>query len=297
MLPRLRVIAAASEYCHSGGGNAWRWPSVAASSSFPLSTLPSPSDDPTSTSASSSVSVARDILDHAAVVSFREQIIERESQRRLSMPQRELEDAALEAGAASDRRGAADLVAALHVSGFILRYRGNCFLRPDEIADVVLRALPDSEAEVGARLEELRAQLAPLEQAKKRIDNRARTRTRAVLVAGFCLLSAQLGTFLYLTFGSAHWGWDATEPLTYFSGQTITLLAYAYYLTTRRAAADYSSLEEQLRDRFSATATKEQHDFCPEKYEILRADVERYQRYARGAIVKKEASSSRSSAL
>lgn len=127
------------------------------------------------------------------------------------MPQRELEDAALEAGAASDRRAATDLVSALHASGFILRYRGNCFLRPDEIADVVLRALPDSEEEVGARLEELRAQLAPLERAKKTIDKRAKSRTRAVLFAGFCLLGAQLGTFLYLTFGSAHWGWDATE--------------------------------------------------------------------------------------
>ena len=127
------------------------------------------------------------------------------------MPQRELEDAALESGAASDRRGASDLVAALHASGFILRHRGTCFLRPDEIADVVLRALPDSEEEVGARLEELKAQLAPLERAKNAIDRRARARTRAVLVAGFCLLGAQLGTFLYLTFGSAHWGWDATE--------------------------------------------------------------------------------------
>lgn len=216
------------------------------------------------------------------------------------MPQRELEDAALEAGAASDRKAAADLVAALHVSGFILRYRGNCFLRPDEIADVVLRALPDSEEEVGARLEELKAQLAPLEQAKRRIDRRARARTRAVLVAGFCLLGAQLGTFLYLTFGSAHWGWDATEPLTYFSGQAITLLAYAYYLATRRAAADYGSLEEQLRDRFSATATREQQDFCPEKYEALRLDVERYQRYhagggGGGGTVKETGSSSSSS--
>ena len=127
------------------------------------------------------------------------------------MPQRELEDAALESGAAADRRAASDLVAALHASGFILRYKGNCFLRPDEIADVVLRALPDSEEEVGARLEELRTQLAPLEQAKKMIDKRAKGRTRAVLVGGFCLLAAQLGTFLYLTFGSAHWGWDATE--------------------------------------------------------------------------------------
>lgn len=127
------------------------------------------------------------------------------------MPQRELEDAALDAGAASDRKGAAELVAALHASGFILRHRGTCFLRPDEIADVVLRALPDSEEEVAGRLEELRAQLAPLERAKRAIDRRARARTRAVLVAGFCLLGAQLGTFLYLTFGSAHWGWDATE--------------------------------------------------------------------------------------
>ena len=51
---------------------------------------------------------------------------------------------------------------------------------------------------------------------------------------------------------------------------------------TRRAAADYSSIEEQLREKFSATATLEQQDFSAEKYESLRADVERYQRYARG---------------
>ena len=223
MLPRLRVIAAASDCCppsigwssnSSAGGTAWRRHLLSPSSSSPFSTTlppPSPFSDVPASSSASSISVARDILDHAAVVRFREQIIERESQRRLSMPQRELEDAALEAGAASDRKAAADLVAALHASGFILRYRGNCFLRPDEIADVVLRALPDSEEEVGARLEELRAQLAPLERAKKTIDRRARSRTRAVLFAGFCLLGAQLGTFLYLTFGSAHWGWDATE--------------------------------------------------------------------------------------
>ena len=75
------------------------------------------------------------------------------------------------------------------------------------------------------------------------------------------------------------------------------MIAYAYYLMTRRAAADYSSIEEQLREKFSATAALEQQDFCPEKYESLRADVERYQRYARvggggGGMAKEEASSS-----
>ena len=79
------------------------------------------------------------------------------------------------------------------------------------------------------------------------------------------------------------------QPLTYFSGQAITLLAYAYYLMTRRAAADYSSLEEQLREKFSATAALEQQDFCPERYESLRRDVERYARYARrGGEAKEE---------
>lgn len=77
------------------------------------------------------------------------------------------------------------------------------------------------------------------------------------------------------------------------------MLAYAYYLMTRRAAADYSSVEEQLREKFSATAALEQQDFCQEKYESLRADVERYQRYARGSggsgavgMAKEEAGSS-----
>ena len=57
---------------------------------------------------------------------------------------------------------------------------------------------------------------------------------------------------------------------------------------TRRAAADYGSVEEQLREKFSATAAAEHQEFCPEKYASLRADVERYQRYARVGRAKEE---------
>ena len=67
-------------------------------------------------------------------------------------------------------------------------------------------------------------------------------------------------------------------------------------MTTRRAAADYSSVEEQLREKFSATAALEQRDFCAERYESLRADVERYQRYARGGSTAKLEEASNSTA-
>ena len=96
---------------------------------------------------------------------------------------------------------AAATCAALHDSGVVLRWRQTVFLRPAEVADTVLRALPDTDLEVRERLAELQAALAPIAERKRAVDAAARARSRAVLWGGLGLLTGQWATFAYLTWG------------------------------------------------------------------------------------------------
>ena len=135
------------------------------------------------------------------------------------MPYQEALTLAKACGVATSDSEAAEALSAAHSAGLVLRFQGTVFLRPSEVADLVLRALPDTDLEVRARLATLEAQLAPLEAQKKAIDAAARTRSRRVLWAGLAAFSGQLGLYAYLTWGHPHWGWDATEPWTYMSTQ------------------------------------------------------------------------------
>ena len=172
---------------------------------------------------------------------------------------------------------AAAAAAALHDAGIVLRWRQTVFLRPGEVADTVLRALPDTDVEVRGRLADLQAALAPLAAAKRAVDDRARARSRAVLWTGFGLLAAQWGWFAYLTWGHPHWSWDDVEPFTYFSNSAITILAYSYYILARRAL-DFGSVEDHLRSTFAERRYAEV-GVDVGAYEKLVADVARYERY------------------
>jgi hypothetical protein len=172
---------------------------------------------------------------------------------------------------------AARVVAALHDAGLVLRWRQTVFLRPAEVADMVLRALPDSDLEVRARLAELRAELAPLQSAKRSVDADAAARSRAVLWTGFAALAGQWATFCYLAWGSPHWGWEATEPWTWASTQLITVLGVGYVVWSRRSP-DISSLDAHVRASFQKKKYVEA-GVDVAAYDKLKADVARYEAY------------------
>ena len=178
--------------------------------------------------------------------------------------------------ATTDEEAAAALAHA-HAAGLLLRFQGTVFLRPGEVADLVLRALPDTDLEVRARLDALEAALAPLEAQKRAIDAAAAKRSRRVLWAGLAAFTGQLGVYAYLTWGHPHWGWDATEPFTYLPGQLLTLGAYAFYMTTRRRA-DPGGVEAHV----AAGAAREgaaARGFDAAAHARLASDVARYRRY------------------
>ena len=112
---------------------------------------------------------------------------------------------ALAAAASATPTAATTAVAALHDAGAVLVWRHTVFLRPAEVADQVLRALPDTDLEVRQRLDTLRASLAPLAAKKRAVDAAAKRRSRAAMWTGFGLLAAQWGSFAYLTWGHPHW--------------------------------------------------------------------------------------------
>jgi hypothetical protein len=203
--------------------------------------------------------------------------LEHESETRLSMPYEEALALARACGVASTPEGAAAAVAAAHDAGLVLRFQGTVFLRPAEIADLILRALPDTDIEVRARLASLEAQLAPLEAQKRAIDAAARTRSRRVLWAGLGALTAQWGVFAYLTWGHPHWGWDATEPFTYISGQLLTICAYVWFMYSRRplepGAVEAHVAAEAARVHSAARG------FDAAAHARLAGDVARYRRY------------------
>lgn len=185
---------------------------------------------------------------------------------------------------------AAASVAALHDAGVVLRWRQTVFLRPADVADTVLRALPDTDLEVRQRLDVLKRELAPLADRKRAVDAAARRRSRAVMWAGFGLLAAQWTYFAYLTWGHPHWSWDEVEPFTYFFNSSITILAYSYWVFARRAL-DFTSVDEHLRSTY---ASKRYADAGVDlaEYQRLAADVKRYEAYAArfgdGTVVAKD---------
>jgi len=180
-------------------------------------------------------------------------------------------------GVATTDAEAAAALAAAHSAGLVLRFQGTVFLRPSEVADLVLRALPDTDLEFRARLATLEAALAPLDATKRAIEGAAARRSRLILWAGLAAFTGQLGVYAYLTWGHPHWGWDATEPWTFMSTQALIIFSYAFYMVSRRPL-DPREVEAHL----AATAVKagvKEHGFNAAAHARLASDVARYRRY------------------
>lgn len=95
------------------------------------------------------VDVAASVLQQIAVRGLC-QHLEKEAQERIVVPEGELLLMVKSQGVTNDDQEAARIIDALQISGVILRYQGKVFIKPEEVAEMVVRALPDTveEAEV-----------------------------------------------------------------------------------------------------------------------------------------------------
>ncbi|KAK9839321.1 hypothetical protein WJX81_008000 [Elliptochloris bilobata] len=224
------------------------------------------------------VSEANSVLQSIDAMHFRELLADL-SEEQHHLPYKELLQKSVDSGAAGSAEEAGHLCEALRAAGVVVRVGGIVFLRPDEVAETILKALPDTEQEVEARLRELRLELTPLVEQKRRIDGRVQRRTRTYLWMGLGFLIMQWGMLARLTFWEL--SWDVIEPITYFLGSGTTILFYCYFMATREEFA-YNKGVSWLERTFQEDKYKE-HGFDLRRYERLQRDVRRYERYMRRA--------------
>jgi len=145
---------------------------------------------------------------------------------------------------------AKDLTRELCRLGVIFRYENNVelenkiFLNPLELSKTIEKALNleivglplSSRLEL---LEQLKAELAPLESLHKSLHDRAEKTVNIVAWSLFIFLCAQWVLFARLTWWD--FSWDVIEPVTYFTTVVETILAgYVYYLAKQQ---EYSTTD------------------------------------------------------
>ncbi|XP_061815605.1 calcium uniporter protein, mitochondrial isoform X2 [Nerophis lumbriciformis] len=125
------------------------------------------------------------------------------------------------------------------------------------------------ERELIGRLEDLNAQLRPLEKVRQELSRKAERRTTWVLWGGMAYMATQFGILARLTWWE--YSWDIMEPVTYFITYGTAMAMYAYFVLTRQ---EY--LYPDARDRqyllFLHKGVKRTH-FDIEKYNKLKDDI------------------------
>ncbi|XP_061766478.1 calcium uniporter protein, mitochondrial isoform X2 [Nerophis ophidion] len=125
------------------------------------------------------------------------------------------------------------------------------------------------ERELIGRLEDLNAQLRPLEKVRQELSRKAERRTTWVLWGGMAYMATQFGILARLTWWE--YSWDIMEPVTYFITYGTAMAMYAYFVLTRQ---EY--LYPDARDRqyllFLHKGVKRTR-FDIEKYNKLKDDI------------------------
>jgi hypothetical protein len=88
------------------------------------------------------------------------------------------------------------------------------------------------ERELRGQLEELKAELAPLESACHQMVLRSGKRSTYLSWCVLAYMCAQAGFFARLTF--VNYSWDLMEPITYFVTYSTSIMCFAYFVITRQ---------------------------------------------------------------
>lgn len=239
------------------------------SGSGTASTAPHPPDPN-----SSSLADVQGLLDSLSALRLREEL-NAASDATPYVTHARLLEIVREAGAADTAAEAERLSDALVRAGVVLRLGGVVYLRPQEVAEMVLAAVPSDGAAAAQRLAEVERELEALDRAHAEIVAQARRWPRVWLGAGCAAFAAQLAGFVYLCYWEL--SWDVVEPLACFVSMGWTLVAWLYFLA-RGSALDYGAFDSHwteagLEKRMAARG------FDPERHERLAMARDRYRRY------------------
>ena len=125
------------------------------------------------------------------------------------------------------------------------------------------------EQELIRELEELQAELEPLESQRQEIVRHAGERTSLVTWAGLGLMATQFGILARLTWWD--YSWDIMEPVTYFVTYGTAIAGYAYFLLTRQEYIYPDAADRQRLMIFHKKAKK--HRWDVEKYNKIKQGI------------------------
>lgn len=125
------------------------------------------------------------------------------------------------------------------------------------------------EQELKSQLDQLNAELRPMEETRRQLAQRSERRTNLVLWGGLGWMSLQFGFFARLTWWE--YSWDIMEPVTYFWGYGTSVLIFAYFVLTRQDYNYPDARDRQYLNFFSKMTTR--HKFDVDKYNHLKDTV------------------------
>ncbi|KAL8601482.1 hypothetical protein ACOMHN_000424 [Nucella lapillus] len=125
------------------------------------------------------------------------------------------------------------------------------------------------ESDIVSRLENLKTQIAPLEQVKQKLEVEASKNTSNLSWLGLGLMSLQFGVLARLTWWE--YSWDIMEPVTYFVTYGTSVAMFAYYILTKQEYIFPDVRDRQYLIRFYKLAQKKQLNI--DQYNRLRQDI------------------------
>jgi len=122
---------------------------------------------------------------------------------------------------------------------------------------------------IQSRLNELHNELAPLEDIRAKIEDKARASTKRWGWFGIAAMGLQFGVLARLTWWE--YSWDLMEPVTYFVTYGASIGMYLYYVMSHREY-NYEVVADRHNIRkFFRLAPK--HKFDVEKYSTIKAAI------------------------
>ncbi|XP_076459810.1 calcium uniporter protein, mitochondrial-like [Babylonia areolata] len=125
------------------------------------------------------------------------------------------------------------------------------------------------EAEILRRLENLKTEIAPLEQVKQQLEAQASKNTSNLSWLGLGMMGLQFGVLARLTWWE--YSWDIMEPVTYFVTYGTSIAMFAYYILTKQEYIFPDVRDRQYLIKFYKLAQKKQLDV--DQYNRLREDI------------------------
>ncbi|CAG5123129.1 unnamed protein product [Candidula unifasciata] len=127
----------------------------------------------------------------------------------------------------------------------------------------------EKEKELQKMLEDLKTQIAPLEEKTQQLSGKADVTTNRLLWLGMGAMGFQFGILARLTWWD--YSWDVMEPITYFVTYGTSLAMFAYFLLTKQEYVYPNVRDRQFLMHFYKLAQKEKFDV--DRYNQLLEDI------------------------